>query len=209
MTTWRLARSGSHRTGVVFGLATALVLGCSVRTECPAGAEQCDCAFEHACDPGLVCHSGLCVREQEADRGSGGTQSSGTGGTSGGGMGASGGSAGLGATAASSDAKRARVKFCSEVAIDGDDATLRLTVLDKTLDAFTGECSPCQDLPTEVLLDFELLVLPSLSSLGSFQQVMDPGDYVWLATVENGEGALKFGTVVDSTCDRIDPFRDP
>jgi hypothetical protein len=99
------------------------------------------------------------------------------------------------------------MKFCSEVLIDGADATLRITVLDKVFDAFTGECSECRELPTGILLDFELLLIPDAISLGEFSQVIDPGEHVWLATVSSGEPSLMFGKARNGAlCETLDPW---
>ena len=49
----------------------------SSRNDCPVGAERCPCTSGHACDPGLVCLSDVCVAFDAGASGGGGTTTEG------------------------------------------------------------------------------------------------------------------------------------
>jgi hypothetical protein len=101
----------------------------------------------------------------------------------------------------------ANVKFCHNVSIDGDDVTLTLTVLDKRMPAFTWECSPCEQLPSGQLLEFDLYYDRAGQSLAHFPMVLKAADYVFFGTVVDGEPTLKFGTAIPpATCQSVSPF---
>ena len=177
------------------------ISGCSSEPMCKPGSERCRCD-EGQCEAGLECRSSLCVAPVDSGLGTGAVSAQG------GTEAAAGNAPNIGGGGSSPVPNGpARLKFCSEVSIDGADATLRITVLDKVFDALTLECSECQELPSGILLDFEILVVPDAISLGEFSQVVDPGEHVWLATVSGGEATLMFGKGRDGAlCEDLDPF---
>lgn len=187
------------------------LLNCSSSPECPPGAERCPCYRSQFCDEGLECLSGVCVEPLAKVTSTGGTASSaagapGTGGTDSETTTESGSSA-TGGTAAGSEL--ATVKFCSLVKIDGEDVTLRLSVVGMHLDAETSGCATCSQLPAGVPLDFEVVRVPEGIVVGDFQLALEPGLTALLATVESGEIAMRIGSGSDpSRCEEIDVFEE-
>ncbi|HXU05362.1 MAG TPA: hypothetical protein VN903_30595 [Polyangia bacterium] len=109
-------------------------------------------------------------------------------------------------TAPDAGGAEALVKFCHHLQVDGADVTLTMTAAGKLFPALTYECSSCQTLPANQLLDFHIFH-PSGESLLDFQLALEPGDWVFLGTFQNSEPTLRYGKVVaPATCQSVDPF---
>lgn len=101
----------------------------------------------------------------------------------------------------------ANAKFCSELKVDGESATLRLTLGGRTFEATNGTCAECQELPVDTPLVAELSILPQNISLRTFDLKFRGGEYIILATVQNGvPGLLTAAGKPDRLCESLDPF---
>jgi hypothetical protein len=100
----------------------------------------------------------------------------------------------------------ANIKFCHQLLVDGVETTLTMAVAGKSLPAITGQCSTCQTIPADVLLDYKVFH-PSGESLADFKLALERGDHVFLGTFQNNEPTLRWGKVrAPSTCESADPF---
>lgn len=98
----------------------------------------------------------------------------------------------------------ASVKFCNDVVgPDGDAVTLRLSADGQNLDANTGACSSCTELPSKSSLSFDLLLMPDAELLASFDSTLDPGTNVVFAS---RAGDLIVYPLGRQSCEDADPF---